>query len=359
MTVSVLHLITGLGTGGAEGLLVRLAVGLQAQGIPQHVVSLGNDRDSYAEVLQAHDIGVTALGVNSVASAPGGLIKLVGIIHRFSPRVIQGWMYHGNIFALIAHKLALPTGRRAVFWNLRASNMDAKRYGQIVRWSARLSRWPDVIIANSESGAAFHKSCGFKARRMVIIDNGIDSETFRPDMAARREVRQELGVPLDVPVIIHPARVDPMKDHESFLKAIAKVPAVTALMVGSRTNRLEASKNVKALGLRRDMARLYAAADIVVSSSAFGEGFSNAIAEGMSTGLVPIVTDVGDARRIVADTGRVVPPSDPCALAAAIAQECASSDNGEAKGLRARARIVDNFSVVKFVEAFVRLYQSA
>ena len=71
---------------------------------------------------------------------------------------------------------------------------------------------------------------------MVVVENGIDSETFRPDMAARREVRQELGVPLDVPVIIHPARVDPMKDHDSFLKAMAKLPAVTALMVGAGTD---------------------------------------------------------------------------------------------------------------------------
>jgi glycosyltransferase involved in cell wall biosynthesis len=106
------------------------------------------------------------------------------------------------------------------------------------------------------------------------------------------------------------------------------------------------------------MPRLYAAADIVVSTSAFGEGFSNAIAEGMSAGLLPIATDVGDARRIIADTGRVVPPADPPALASAIAQECASPQDLAAKGLCARARIAENFSVAKFVDAFARLYDT-
>jgi glycosyltransferase involved in cell wall biosynthesis len=193
---------------------------------------------------------------------------------------------------------------------------------------------------------------------MVIIDNGIDSEKFRPDQAERAAVRGELGIAPDVPVVIHVARVDPMKDHQTFIKAMAKVPSVTALTVGSGTDRLSTPPNVKALGTRQDVTRLYAAADIVVSSSAFGEGFSNAIAEGMSAGLLPIVTDVGDARRIVADTGRVVPPADPSALASAIAQDCASPKDLAAKGLRARARIVENFSVAKFVDAFTRLYES-
>ena len=338
-------------------MLAQLAAAAQARGFPQHVVSLGGE-GPFAEALREQNIQVTALGMTSFVSAPAGLLKLIGIIHRLSPGVVQGWMYHGNLFAAAAHRMASGAGSRALFWNLRASNMDAKRYRWIVRLSARLSGWPDIVIANSESGAAFHQAQGYRPRRMVIIDNGIDSEKFRPDRAERTAVRGELGIAPDAPVVIHIARVDPMKDHRTFLQAMAKVPSVTALMVGSGTDRLATPPNVKALGLRRDMARLYAAADIVVSSSAFGEGFSNAIAEGMSAGLVPIVTDVGDARRIVADTGRVVPPSDPCALAAAIAQECASPEDLLAKGLRARARIVDYFSVGKFVEAFARLYES-
>jgi len=338
-------------------MLCLLATAAQRRGFRQHVVSIGS-RGRYADELESHGVGVTTLGVDSLLSAIGGLATLVGSLGRFSPTVIQGWMYHGNIFAALTHRLTPRTAPRALLWNLRASNMDEKRYGRLIRWNARLSSWPDIIIANSESGAAFHQAQGFRARRMVVIDNGIDSESFRPDLGERSAVRGELGVSPDVPVVIHVGRLDPMKDHETFLAAMAKVPSLTGLMVGSNTDRLSTPPNVRGLGLRRDMPRLYAAADIVVSTSVFGEGFSNAIAEGMSSGLVPIATDVGDARRIVADTGRIVAPADPSALAAAIAQECASPDELRAKGLRARARIVDEFSVAKFVEAFTRLYQS-
>ena len=81
---------------------------------------------------------------------------------------------------------------------------------------------------------------------------------------------------------------------------------------------LAAPPNVRALGRRRDTEALYAAADIVASTSAFGEGFSNVIAEGMSAGLVPVATDVGDARRIVGDTGSIVAPRNSQAFAAAL-----------------------------------------
>ncbi len=357
MTVSVLNVITGLGVGGAEATLVRLATAAQARGLPQHVVSLAT-RGHYAEALENNGIEVTALGITSLSSVPWALARLTGIVNRWSPKIIHGWMYHGNVMAALAHRVARGSSSRRLLWNLRASNMDEERYGSILRWSARLSRWPDCIIANSESGAACHKSRGFEASRMVVIENGIDSAMFRPCPALRQEVRQELGVPPDAPLIIYPARVDPMKDHASFLKAIEQLPGVTALLVGSKSDLLEVPPNVKALGLRSEMPRLYAAADIVVSTSAFGEAFSNAIAEGMSAGLLPIVTDVGDARRIVGDTGRVVPPADPSALASTIAQECASPQDLAAKGLRARARIVENFSVAKFVDAYTRLYKT-
>jgi glycosyltransferase involved in cell wall biosynthesis len=338
-------------------MLVQLATAAQARGFPQHVVSLsGGGR--FVEALREQGIQVTVLGMSSFVHAPAGLLRLIGIVHRLSPEVLQGWMYHGNLFAALAHRMAPGSTSRALFWTLRASNMDAKRYQWIVRLSAYLSGWPNVIIANSESGAAFHKAQGYKPRQIVVIDNGIDTNRFRPDQAERAAVRQELGISHNEPVVIHIARVDPMKDHQTFLKAMAKVPSVTALMVGRGTDRLETHPNVKALGLRHDVTRLYAAADIVVSSSAFGEGFSNAIAEGMSAGLVPIATDVGDARRIVGDTGHIVSPADVDALAAAIRQECASMPERKAKGLLARRRIVDNFTIARSVAAFSSLYES-
>jgi len=223
--------------------------------------------------------------------------------------------------------------------------------------SSLLSGMPDVVVANSEAGAAFHRARGFRPKRMIMIGNGVDVDRFRPDPAEGQRLRAELGIAGDMLVVIHVARVDPMKDHENFVAAMAELPSVAGLMVGDGTQGLRVPPNVRALGVRAAAEVPYAAADIVASTSAFGEGFSNAIAEGMSAGLVPVATDVGDARRIVGDTGFVVPPRDPRAFAAAIGKIAAlSAAERRSRGQAARERIAANFTLARSVEAYAQLY---
>ena len=146
-----------------------------------------------------------------------------------------------------------------------------------------------------------------------------------------------------------------MKDHATFLKAMWALPAMRGLLVGAGTETLDLPDNVRALGLRTDVARLYRCADLVVSSSAFAEGFSNILAEGMSSGLVPVATDVGDARLIVGAVGEIVPVRDPEALAQAMSRAADRSDLAIHKQ-RARERIVENFTLERAVDRFARLY---
>jgi glycosyltransferase involved in cell wall biosynthesis len=352
----VVHVISGLGTGGAETMLVQLAIALRARGLSQHVFGLSK-LDTRASDLRAAGIDVTVLNTDGPVSFAKALVGLSHVAKRLRPRILQGWMYHGNVAATLCHYLYGGRAERKLLWNLRASNMDADRYGRVVRLSVLLSRLPDMVVANSEAGAAFHRGCGFRAKRMVVIENGVDINKFRPDPTARENVRSELGLRDDAVVAIHVARVDPMKDHASFLAAIACVPTVTGIMIGSGTESLDMPFNVRALGERRDVERLMQAADVVASSSAFGEGFSNAIAEGMSAGLVPIATDVGDARHIVGDAGSIVPPRDSAAFAQALAE--IGSEPADARrqmGLKARERVVSHFSLELAVERYFDLY---
>ena len=356
--IDVLHVISGLGTGGAETMLVQLAGALRARGLSQHVVSL-SAHDALAGDLRAAGVELTVGGARSVAALPAA-IRLLRAVNALRPRVLQGWMYHGNLAASLGHALCPGRRGRKLFWNLRASNMDAQRYGRLIRMSALASRRVDVVVANSQAGIDFHRAHGFRPKRFELIANGIDTEKFRPDAAARKEVRAALGIPDDAVVVLHVARVDAMKDHGNFLAAMAQLPQAIGVMVGAGTPDLPIPPNLRALGARRDAARLYAAGDIVVSSSAFGEGFSNVIAEGMSAGLVPVATDVGDARRIVGDSGWVVPPRDAQALAAAIGEAAAlPAPERASRGLAARARIAANFTLAKAVEDFARLYAEA
>ena len=352
----IVHIISGLGTGGAETMLVQMSVSLRARGFYQHVIGLST-HDRLAADLKANDIDVTVLGARSLASLPGVMTSLVRTVNRLQPRIIQGWMYHGNLAASFSHFMCRGKQDRELFWNIRASNMDDTRYGQLLWLSGLLSRGVDLVVANSEAGAVFHRERGFRPKRMLVISNGINTEKFRPNAQARSQIRAELGIPEGALATIHLARVDPMKDHGSFLAAMEKLPAVVGIMAGAGTEYLPARPNVHALGLRRDTGDLLAAADIVVSTSAFGEGFSNVIAEGMSSGLVPVATEVGDARHIVGDTGRVVAPGDPAAIVQAISEIAElPADRRRQLGLAARDRILTNFTLARVTDAFADLY---
>lgn len=355
---AVLHVISGLATGGAETTLVQLAGALQARGMPQHVISVGN-RGAYADELERHGVTVSTLGIGSLYGGPIGLLRLIRLMHQLQPRLVQGWMYHGNIMAALGLRFTPGRAGRRLMWNLRASNMDAERYGWLIRLCAMTSTWPDVVIANSQAGVDFHLGRGFRPRHIELISNGIDTEKFKPDPVARSAVRAELRISPDAVLVIHVARVDPMKDHDAFLTVMEGLPNVYGIMVGAGTPNLRPLPNVRALGLRHDIECLYAAADIVVSTSAFGEGFSNAIAEGMSAELVPVATDVGDALLIIGEAGRIVARRDLAALTAAIAAEAAAAPaERKSRGAKARERILSHFSLTQAVDAYERLYLS-
>lgn len=355
----VLHVISGLGTGGAESFLATIAPRLAARSIEQRVVSLTGDGPTAARLREA-GVPLHLLDMRGALKAPRALAQLVAVVRNAAPDVVQGWMYHGDLMAAIAHGLAARGGTR-LYWNIRCSDMRLDDYSTQLRLTVRAcalaSRRPDVVLANSEAGAGVHVRAGYRPRRLLVIPNGIDCARFAPDARARADVRRELGIAGDRAVVMHIARVDPMKDHQGFLNAVARLRNATIVLVGAGTEAFTQDRDIIGLGQRKDVARLLAAADIIASSSAYGEGFSNAIAEGMAAGLLPVVTDVGDARLIVAETGAVVPPSDPAALAAALqAAADLPPDERRRRGLAARERIMEQFAVERAVDRFAALY---
>jgi glycosyltransferase involved in cell wall biosynthesis len=358
----ILYVTTGLGVGGAEAMLTRLATAEPRLADDVTVVSLRPD-DDYVERLRAAGVTVVQLDFRRPAGIASGLIKLAKLIADRRPDVVQGWMYHGDLAALAAVTLSGRRRQTRLAWGIRCSDMDLHQYGTglraVVKACTLLSGRPDAVTANSAAGLKFHLELGYRPRRAEVIPNGIDVEEFKPDLAARGAVRRELGLADDAMVIAHVARVDPMKDHRTFLTAMAQLSDLHALLIGAGTENLAASRNILRLGRRRDVARLLAAADFIASSSRFGEGFSNALAEGMACGLPAIATDVGDARLIVGDTGIVVPAADPQAMAAAM-QTLARQPipMRSARASKARMRIVENFALAAAVKRFAALYAS-
>jgi glycosyltransferase involved in cell wall biosynthesis len=358
----VLYVTAGLRGGGAEAMLARLASARPGVADDITIVSL-LPAEAHMERLGAGDVTVVELRFDKAGGIAMGLFKLARLIAESRPDIVQGWMYYGDLAALVALVLSGRRRETRLVWSIRCTAMDWRGYGVglwlVVQACARLSGWPDVVTANSVAGLKSHLALGYRPRRAEVVANGIDVDEFRPDAAARRAVRTELGVPDDATVLAHIARVDAMKDHGSFLAAMAALPDLSGLLVGAGTENLPVPPNVLRLGRRHDVARLFAAADFVVSSSRFGEGFSNVLAEGMACGLPALATDVGDAKLIIGDTGLVVPPESPDALATAIRTLAAESATARAeRGNKARARIVENFTIARAVQRYVDLYGS-
>jgi glycosyltransferase involved in cell wall biosynthesis len=359
MPRKVMHVITGLGTGGAETMLANLAIAGKAAARPPIVVSLRSGGRTH-ERLVAAGVEVHQLGMRPGWRTVPGLWRLIRLIRAGRPEVVQSWMYHADLVSLVALWLSGRRRRTRLYWGIRCSDMDWSRYRWlsrvVMRLCARLSPHPDAIVVNSEAGRDCHSRLGYRPRHFVVVDNGLDLGGFASDASSRNAVRAELGLDAAAIVVGAVARVDPMKDYPTLLAALARLDGIVCVGVGRGTRRLP--PGLLGLGERSDVPRLLNAFDIFVSSSAFGEGFSNAIMEAMAAGLPVVATDVGDARRIVGDAGIIVPPRDPGALAEAIRALAGNAERRHDLGRRARARVEAEFSLARAAASFESLYSS-
>jgi glycosyltransferase involved in cell wall biosynthesis len=376
----VMHVITGLSTGGAETMLLKL-LSAASQRMEHVVVSLG-DEGTIGPRIAALGVPVHCLGLKRNAPNPFRALSILPLAQRIAPQLIQGWMYHGNLMASLAAVALRKTaprnvlGQKPVLWNIRQTVYDLRRErwltAKLIRQGARLSSGPAAIIYNSQTSASQHEELGYRAEKRVIIPNGFDCQVLRPDEAARKAVRAELGITDDTVLVGLVARYHPMKDHVGFLKAAALVvqshPQTRFVLVGAGVSSTqpelaegiqqnELGDRVILLRERSDIPRLNNAFDIGCSASAWGEGFSNSIGEAMACGVPCAVTNVGDSAYIVADTGFVAPPRAPEALAEAIGRLIEiGQPRRQQIGAKARKRIETEFSLSAIVEKYESLY---
>ncbi len=373
MAVDIVHVITTLDTGGAEAMLYKLLRHWPREsGAAHHVVSL-KDMGAYGAKIAAMGIGVTVLDMPAGRATPGGMARLYALLRQRRVDIVQTWLYHADLLGLILGKMS---GVSRVVWNIRCSRMDLGRYSRSTRlvFSAlvRLSCLPDAVVANSAAGRAAHEAAGYRPRQWRVLPNGFDTNLFRPDASAREALRQELGISAEAPVIGMVARFDPMKAHDTFFAAAARLrrwrPGIRFALVGegmtadnravmSLIRRHDLHSSVRLLGRRDGLQRCYPAFDLHTLSSAFGEGFPNVIGEAMACGVPCVATDVGDSAAIIQETGMVAGPNDPSALAEAWEAVLSMSPEARAAlGRRARERIVNTYEISKIAKAYDRLY---
>ncbi len=368
--LKVLHCIGALPVGGTETALARLVRAMPE--VDSTVVSLSAAGPIGARLARS-GVPVVALGKARSAVDPRCLHRLRRLLLRDRPDIVQTWLSEANLYGLVAARLARV---RSVVWGLRCADMPWDRFGSMtslgLRLNGLLSRWPEAIVANSRAGLRYHERQGLQTDRALVIPNGFDVESFRPDDAACRRFRQELTIPRGTPAIGLVGRQDPAKNIGNFLRAAefvhARRPDAIFVMAGSGfgVDNLRLHRKLCATGFRDrwrligerdDIATVMNGLDLLVVSSR-SEAFPNVLGEAMACGTPCVSTDVGDAAEILGDPKRTVPRESPGALAAAILEVIGRTDQQRAEiGERDRIRIARRYSLESVAHRYLNLYR--
>jgi glycosyltransferase involved in cell wall biosynthesis len=266
-----------------------------------------------------------------------------------------------------------------VIWNIRHTLLDPSRHKRLTRWSAQAGGWlssrvPATVVYVAHAAQEHHQANGFVCSRSLVIPNGFDVEQFAPDASAAAVLRKELRLTGDCELVGMIGRFHPDKDHKTFLEAAARVaadrPSVNFVLCGQGVDnnnpqlreyvrQFDLMPRVHLLGARPDIERVTAALDVAANSS-LNEAFPRSVGEAMACGVPCVVTDVGDSARLVANTGRVVPPGKPRELAGALLDLLNLGVQARQQlGAEARARIARHFDLDRLAWRHLAVWQSA
>ena len=365
-----MHVLPGLAVGGTEMVLLRL-VG-STSGIKHRVVTL-TVHDALRPEFEQLGVQVYTLGMSRNPFSWIRVFKLRKIIREFAPDILQSWLYAADL-ALMFSGVGRSTRK---IWNIRQSETGLIR-GQLhiylmQRLAALLSRVvPDQIVYCGAVAKFLHQGIGYGSTAAAVIPNGIDVARYKPDVLARKSVREELGLGEGVFVFGMVGRYDPLKNQQLLLNAYAllapQTEHVSLIMAGTNVdgdnpeitafiNQTSPGNRVQLLGSRTDIPRVLAALDCHVLTSS-SEGWPNVLAEAMASELYCITTPVGDAPNILDGCGKVLDGFESEELAAAMINALEMTTDARKRFARkARVRIESEFSMAKFSQRYQRLYE--
>jgi|GEM_PF-475649 len=354
-----LFIIPSLEPGGAERQLIALANALANDGASIHVAVFygrGQLEPSLSSKVQLHCLAKRGRWDIFPFSQ-----RLIGLVREIQPAAIYSFL---GVPCIISVLLSPFFPRIKVVWSVRASNVDLSQYDWLHRvcyfLETRLSRFPDHIVVNSNAGRDYSIQQGFSHESISIVYNGIDTNLFKPDRAKGMPLREQWCPSQDHLLIGIVARLEPMKDHETFLQAVKLAvqedndlcfvcigDGPSGVQLKRLSNQLGIAGGLVWAGVQTDMPAVYNALDVCCLSSAYGEGFPNVLGEAMSCDVPCVTTDVGDAAFVVGHTGIVVPIRNPEALASAILQTVKRIRNGNIP--KTRTKVEEDYSLERMV----------
>lgn len=353
--------ITGLGVGGAERLVVQLAERYVQMGHDVLLLYLGG----VAEVLpEDRRVSVVGLGMEaSVGSRLRGLFSLRKHLLEFAPDVVNSHLVHAN---LATRLLRLTMRMPRLVCSAHTPNEEGRFRMLAYRWTDWLADMSTNV--SFEAKQAFVEQRAVSPEKMTVVHNAIDVEKFSFSPGARVRLREELRVG-DGKMILAVGRLVEAKDYPTLLAAyrtfLGQHPGNKLFIVGEGHLRQQVerlveenglSEDVVLLGKRLDVEALLSACDVFVLSSAW-EGFGLVVAEAMACERPVVSTDCGGVREVMGELGYLSPPRNAELLAQHLS-EAAGLDELEASklGRSARERIVTLFSMDAALARWMTIY---
>lgn len=356
----IVYFISGLGTGGAEAMLVKV---LRHSGSSRNnvVVSLtkgGKNRD----ILIDSGVKVIELDMKSVLTLPLRLFRLIRFLRQKRTFIIHAWMYHASLLATLIGALFLKNV--SIIWNIRHSvhSLSDEKYvlRVIISVLGMFSSNPKWILFNSNVSLKQHKEIwGAEAKKLRVMPNGFDTETWKPHSSGLSDVIDRRKS------VVHVGRAHPMKNQAGLVTAFQRImdefPNVDLYLVGKGTEKFVESVNARSrivsLGEVTDLYSKLSSFDYFVLCSDWGEGFPNVLGEAMACGLPCLTTNVGDSAIVISDSRWVIPPKNPEMLLAGL-RKLISLSPEEYRKIAAQNRevIISNYDISAICNQYDRLH---
>ena len=376
--IKILHIITGLGFGGAENNLLNLIKEIDKTKFELHVVSLNGKGYIGEQILnlniplnsyEANKSGFILFKLFNIAFV---IVQIIKLIKQIKPDLIQTWLHHADLIGFLC---AFLTGHKKLVWSVRCSDLKkgyiSAKNRYLVKILSFFSYYPIVILFNSHAGIKAHLKIGYKPKKYQCIFNGIDTSRFKPDSEQKYKTKIELKILQNIQTIGYVGKDQNIKDIETFLYSIQevqkKLPDINVVMIGENLsnnnknllnsiNELQL-KNIKLIGLKKNIENYMQVFDIMISTS-LSEGFPNVLAEAMSCGVPCVSTDVGDARNIIDTNNQLHEVKNYKAISnSCIRILLMNSEEKKKLNESSRKRIIDKFNILSITKQYEIFYK--
>jgi len=368
----IVHVIVGLGTGGAEKVLYKiLDCGLETRN-RSAVISL-SDKGPLGPRIESMGVPVYEMKFGNTLTDVFRFFRFVSLVRTIEPGLLVGWMYHSNIVVLLARFFLKR--KVGVIWNIRHAlhemNTERWRTRFFIRVGALLSRAPDKVIFNSHTSLRHHEHIGYTLNNIEVIPNGFNMECRQRTDINKYILPEELGLDEDISLVGIIGRFHIVKGYRYFIEAskriIEEYPGVEFALVGRQVDTSNQSLKqwiagstyegrYHLLGERVDIERILPSLKVLVSAS-ITESFPNVLGEAMACGVPCVATDVGDTAAVLAGSGIIVEAKNSHELYRGISQVLSWDEHKYNKiSRRARERIETHYSNSTMIERHEQKY---